>query len=163
MIGFLVAAAISAADYKATTSIAVLPVPPQAFTAAPYTIVASASHGGPITYESRTPTVCAAPQGVVIPKLAGLCVLIAKTAATPTHVAGRTPFEFAITAVLAPPPIIPWTPQQAFFAACGPCPSTKKIETQSCAAYTIIAIDGGACIDSAKCKWSQISSQAMLK
>lgn len=251
MIELIIAAAIAATDYKATTSIAVQSVPSIPLAAKPHSIVAVASNAAPISYETKTPTVCAAPQGVVIPKVAGLCVLIAKTAATPSHVAGRTPFEFAITAVLSPPPIDPeargikivavtptpvnqsmkitataagktdwvdfyadgarlgrinaapydwlytpartgaikinveasilgpngagyfgadfilevttesapppppppWTAQEKFFAACGPCPSTGKVETQSCPDYKIGLIDLSAGAISQNMKW----------
>jgi hypothetical protein len=103
----LIIAAISAADYKATTSIAVLPVPAMAVTAKPYNLVAVASNGLPVTYQSKTPTLCTVAGAAVTPKLAGVCVIVAKTAATTAYSAGQAPVEFAITAVLGPPPTLP--------------------------------------------------------
>lgn len=124
-------------------------------TASPITLTARASSGVAVTFSSKTPLTCSVANGRATLKLAGVCTLIAKSAATPAYMGGQTPLSFAITAVIAPPPT-PWTIQQAFFAACGPCPSTGKIETQSCAEYDIGLIDPAGAAVSQNMRWIKL-------
>jgi hypothetical protein len=153
MITLIIAAAISATDYKATTSIEVNPVPAVAIGAKPYDLAAVASNDAVVSYQTKTPALCTVAGATVTPRATGMCVLVAKTLTSATHTAGSQPFEFAITAAVTVPA---WTAQQKYFAGCGNCPSTGKIETASCLGYDIVAITGGACVDSALCKWIKI-------
>jgi hypothetical protein len=215
------------------------------------TLSAAASNGAAITFESRTTSKCTIIGAVATLRAEGPCIIVARSAATASHIAGQTSATLTINADAPPPPppvdpgiraikifaaspvtvnqaakitatvtgkadwvdfyadgvrlgrvtvapyewlytptktgavkasveasiagpkgagyfgaeitldvktgsVIaptPWTQAQKFFAACGPCPSTGKVETEACAGHDIIAIDGGMCVDSAKCKW----------
>jgi hypothetical protein len=74
-------------------------------TASPVTLTARASSGVPVTFTSKSPAVCTVAGGVASLKLAGVCTLVAKSAATPAYMGGQTPLSFNVTAVLGPPPI----------------------------------------------------------
>jgi hypothetical protein len=77
-------------------------------TASPLTLTARASSGVPVTFSSKTPTICAVAGGVATLKLAGVCTIVAKSAATPAYMGGQTPLSFNVTAVLGPPPKLEW-------------------------------------------------------
>jgi hypothetical protein len=231
--------------YKATAAVAINN--PAATPIGEMVLNATSSAGLPVVYESKTVSKCTMAGNVALLKAVGPCVILAKTVATATHVAGQTPINFNVLAAIPPPPppagfsisiasplpgqsfpvdqvieivakpvgtpiwveffiggvntckpVAPpwtcsfkptvasdaltlslqandgtswtstapitikitgpapaaaWTVQQKYFAACGACPSTGKIETQSCPGYNIVATDGSTCINSAFCKW----------
>lgn len=139
----------NATTYKATTAVAISN--PASTPIGELTLNATSSSGQPVIYESKTTSKCSVTGNVATLKAPGPCIILAKTIATTTHMAGQTPINFQIIA--APPPPTAWTAQQKYFAACGPCPSTGKIEAESCPNYKIGLIDAAKGEFSYNMKW----------
>lgn len=144
-------AAVAQTVYKTSTCINLPAVASRPLADKEFEIAATASSGMPVTFESKSLTVCTVTGAVVKLKAAGTCRLLAKSVLTLTHMAGQATITFVITADVTPD--LPWTAQEKIFAACGPCPSTGKVESASCAGYRITSLDGGVCVNSQFCKW----------
>ncbi len=78
------------------------------------------------------------------------CVIYAEVATTKQ---GWARSQDVIIDVVAAPFTTAWSQQQKYFAACGACPSTGKIETESCAGYSIGLIDAAKGDFSYNMKW----------
>lgn len=147
---FLSSAAFAQTIYKTSTCISLPEIGNRSLAEKTFDVAGTSSSGAPVIFESRSLARCSVVGATVQLKSAGTCLLLAKSVLTPTHMAGQRAISFTITAVVAPPT---WTAQEKFFAACGACPSTGKVETASCPGYSITSINGGECVDSQFCKW----------
>lgn len=151
---FAASASAQVAGYKTT---ACINFPnPVAIPVGELMLNATSSANLPVIYESKTTSKCTVTGNVATLKAVGTCTLLAKTVATATFMAAQTPVSFNITAAVPPPPPIGWTVQQKYFAACGACPSTGKIETETCPNYKIGLIDQAKGEFSYNMKWTAL-------
>lgn len=75
-------------------------------TDSPIALKGVASSGLPVTFESKTLSICKVLNSQATLLKAGVCILVARQAGSVVYLAGVKPIEFKITATVTPPPLL---------------------------------------------------------